>query len=116
MGSASTLDTSAPISELVSEGATTSTPEVLQWVAEVAELTQPSAVVWCDGSQDEWARITSEMVDAGTLISLNKDLRPGSFLARSHPATLPGSRIVPSSAARTKQRLAPRTTGALPLR
>ncbi|MCA0379137.1 MAG: phosphoenolpyruvate carboxykinase (GTP) [Actinobacteria bacterium] len=86
MGSASTLDTSAPISELVSEGATTSTPEVLQWVAEVAELTQPSAVVWCDGSQDEWARITSEMVDAGTLISLNKDLRPGSFLARSHPA------------------------------
>ena len=86
MGSASTLDTSAPISELVTEGATTSNPEVLQWVTEVAELTQPAAVVWCDGSQDEWNRITSEMVEAGTLIALNKDLRPGSFLARSHPA------------------------------
>ena len=48
MGSASTLDTSAPISELVTEGATTSNPEVLQWVTEVAELTQPAAVVWCD--------------------------------------------------------------------
>ena len=86
MGSASTLDTSAPISELVTEGATTSNPEVLQWVTEVAELTQPAAVVWCNGSQDEWNRITSEMVEAGTLIALNKDLRPGSFLARSHPA------------------------------
>jgi phosphoenolpyruvate carboxykinase (GTP) len=86
MGSASILDTSAPISELVTEGRATSNPEVLQWVSEVAELTQPSAVVWCNGSQDEWNRITAEMVEAGSLIPLNKDLRPGSFLARSHPA------------------------------
>ena len=86
MGSASILDTSAPISEIVTEAATTSNPEVLQWVTEVAELTQPSAVVWCNGSQDEWNRITAEMVEAGSLIPLNKDLRPGSFLARSHPA------------------------------
>ncbi len=86
MGSASILDTSAPISEIVTEAATTSNPEVLQWVTEVAELTQPSAVVWCNGSQDEWNRITAEMVEAGALIPLNKDLRPGSFLARSHPA------------------------------
>ena len=86
MGSASILDTSAPISEIVTEGRATSNPEVLQWVSEVAELTQPSAVVWCNGSQDEWNRITAEMVEAGALIPLNKDLRPGSFLARSHPA------------------------------
>ncbi|NLA64698.1 MAG: phosphoenolpyruvate carboxykinase (GTP) [Leucobacter sp.] len=70
---------------MVREAATTENPEILQWVTEVAELTKPDAVVWCDGSQDEWNRITSEMVEAGSLIALNKDLRPGSFLARSHP-------------------------------
>ncbi|WP_033349591.1 phosphoenolpyruvate carboxykinase (GTP) [Leucobacter salsicius] len=74
------------IAELVRAQATTSNTEVLAWVTEVAELTQPDAVVWCDGSQDEWNHLTTEMVEAGTLIRLNKDLRPGSFLARSHPA------------------------------
>ncbi len=86
MGSASTLDTATSVADLVRENATTQNPEVVQWVVEVAELTKPDAVVWCDGSQDEWNRITSEMVEAGSLIPLNKDLRPGSFLARSHPA------------------------------
>ena len=86
MGSASTLETPATIADMVREGATTTNPEVLQWVTEVAELTKPSAVVWCDGSQDEWNQITAEMVETGSLIPLNKDLRPGSYLARSHPA------------------------------
>ncbi|GAA2833634.1 phosphoenolpyruvate carboxykinase (GTP) [Leucobacter komagatae] len=78
--------TLASITELVRENATTDNAEVLQWVTEVAELTQPDAILWCDGSQDEWNRITSEMVEAGSLIPLDKNLRPGSFLARSHPA------------------------------
>ncbi|MGK0721275.1 phosphoenolpyruvate carboxykinase (GTP) [Leucobacter sp. W1478] len=73
------------IAEKVAEGANTSNPEVLQWVAEVATLTQPDAIVWCDGSQGEWDRLTAEMVEAGSLIPLNKNLRPGSYLARSHP-------------------------------
>ena len=77
--------TLSPIAELVREGATTDNTEVIEWVAGVAELVKPDAVVWCDGSQDEWNRITSEMVEAGTLIPLNKNLRPGSFLARSTP-------------------------------
>lgn len=85
MGSASTLESSQQFSERVREFATTSNPEVLQWVTEVAELTTPDDIVWCDGSQDEWNRITAEMVEAGSLIPLNKDLRPGSYLARSHP-------------------------------
>lgn len=76
----------ASIADLVRENATTSNPEILQWVTEVAELTQPDSIYWCDGSQDEWNRITSEMVEAGTLIPLNKNLRPGSFLARSNPS------------------------------
>lgn len=78
--------TLASIADLVRENATTSNPEILQWVTEVAEHTQPDSIYWCDGSQDEWNRITSEMVEAGTLIPLNKNLRPGSFLARSNPS------------------------------
>ena len=86
MGSNTTATAEKPFAEIVRDGATTTNEEVLSWVTEVAELTKPDAVVWCDGSQDEWNHLTSEMVEAGTLIRLNKDLRPGSYLARSHPA------------------------------
>ena len=86
MGSNETTEATISIAELVRAQATTANTEVLAWVTEVAELTKPDAVVWCDGSQDEWNHLTTEMVEAGTLIRLNKDLRPGSFLARSHPA------------------------------
>ena len=39
--------------------------ELLRWVRETAELTQPDEVVWCDGSQEEWRRITDLLVSAG---------------------------------------------------
>lgn len=83
MGSKTSVD--LDVVEMVNGSATTSNPEILKWVAEVAELTQPDRIEWCDGSQAEWDRIAREMVEAGTLIPLNKDLRPGSFLARSTP-------------------------------
>ena len=60
--------------------------KLLEWVEEVAALTQPDEVIWCDGSQDEWERLTQQMVDSGTLIRLNPALRPNSFLARSNPS------------------------------
>ena len=59
--------------------------EVLDWVNEVADLTTPDRVVWCDGSQDEWDRLTSELVEAGTYVRLDPAKKPNSFYAASDP-------------------------------
>lgn len=59
---------------------------VEQWVAETAKLTQPSDIVWCDGSESEWLKLSELLVSNGTLIRLNPELRPNSFLARTDPA------------------------------
>ncbi|MCX2731385.1 phosphoenolpyruvate carboxykinase (GTP) [Saccharopolyspora sp. NFXS83] len=56
---------------------------LLSWVREVAELTTPDRVVWCDGSQQEWTRLTDELVEAGTFTRLEK--KPNSFWAASDP-------------------------------
>ncbi|RYV51563.1 phosphoenolpyruvate carboxykinase (GTP) [Pengzhenrongella frigida] len=56
------------------------------WVAQVAALTEPARIEWCDGSDQEWARLTDLLVDRGTLLRLDPVLRPDSYLARSAPS------------------------------
>ena len=66
--------------------APTNNKRLLAWVQEVAELTTPDRIEWCDGSEEEWHRLTAQLVTTGTLIPLNSEIRPNSFLARSHPS------------------------------
>jgi phosphoenolpyruvate carboxykinase (GTP) len=57
---------------------------LLSWVQEVAELTTPDEVVWCDGSDAEWDRLTRKLEAAGTLKRLSK--KPNSFWCASDPS------------------------------
>jgi phosphoenolpyruvate carboxykinase (GTP) len=68
------------------DSAPTKHARLLAWVAEIAELTQPDRVYWCDGSDEEWQRLSSELVENGTLTPLNAQKRPNSFYARSSPS------------------------------
>src|SRR5690606_32101921 len=58
---------------------------LLAWVREVAELTQPARVRWCDGTDAEWNALTDELVEAGTLVRLNEQQKPNSVWARTDP-------------------------------
>ena len=67
------------------DDAPTSNQKLLAWVGEVAALTQPDRVEWCDGSQEEWDRLTAVLVESGTFIALDPVKRPNSFYATSDP-------------------------------
>ena len=71
----------------VRAGAPAEAPEdLITFVTETANLAKPDSIHWADGSEEEWDRLTSEMVDAGMFTRLNPDKRPNSFLARSLPS------------------------------
>ena len=59
--------------------------DVERWVEEIAALTTPDRVVWCDGSEGERAQLTSECLETGELIALNQEKMPGCYLHRSSP-------------------------------
>ena len=67
------------------DGAPTAHAGLRAWVDEVARLVQPDRVEWCDGSDEEYARLCDLMVEQGTFVRLDPVRRPNSFLARSDP-------------------------------
>ncbi|MEA2267039.1 MAG: phosphoenolpyruvate carboxykinase, partial [Solirubrobacteraceae bacterium] len=71
---------------MIQTTAPTKHQRLLAWVAEIAELTRPDQVQWCDGSDAEYERLCQTLIDAGTFQRLAGDKRPHSFLALSDPA------------------------------
>ena len=63
----------------------TKNQHLLEWVDEMARLTKPDRIVWCDGSEEEKHRLTEEAVAKGILIPLNQQKLPGCYLHRSQP-------------------------------
>ena len=61
----------------------TQNQELENWVNEVANLTNPDSIYWCNGSQDEYENFISEMLDTGDLMKLNEESFPNCFLHRS---------------------------------
>ena len=66
--------------------ATTEHPGLRAWVEEIAALTQPDDIYWCDGSAEEYDQLAQVLIDAGTFERLSDSKRPGSYLALSDPA------------------------------
>ncbi|MFE3752679.1 phosphoenolpyruvate carboxykinase (GTP) [Nocardia tengchongensis] len=72
-----------PTATLATTAAPSAHPDIAAWVAEVAELTTPEQIVYCDGSRDEWDRLTGELVAKGTFVALSA--KPNSFWCVSDP-------------------------------
>jgi phosphoenolpyruvate carboxykinase (GTP) len=65
--------------------APTENKRLLAWVGEIAALTQPDSIHWCDGSADEYDALCQTLIDAGTFVRLSDARRPNSYLALSDP-------------------------------
>jgi phosphoenolpyruvate carboxykinase (GTP) len=75
-----------PMSQTIAAEAPTTHAKLLDWVGEIADLTQPAAVHWCDGSAEEYDSLAQTLIDARTFERLSDAKRPNSYLALSDPA------------------------------
>jgi len=73
------------VSETTEVTAPTNNAKLLAWVDEIAQLTQPDSIYWCDGSAEEYNRLAEGLVEAGTFEKLSDAKRPNSYLATSDP-------------------------------
>ena len=64
--------------------APTDNEHLIDWINEAVDLFEPEKVVFADGSDEEWNRLADELVAAGTLIKLNEEKRPNSYLSLIH--------------------------------
>ena len=74
------------MSQTTAATAPTTHAKLLAWVEEIANLTQPDAIHWCDGSAEEYDALAQALIDAGTFERLSDAKRPNSYLALSDPA------------------------------
>ena len=70
----------------------TNNQALLKWLDKMVEMCTPKEVRWCDGSDEEWEELTSLMIGQGSMIKLNEQIRPNSFLVRSDPRDVAGWR------------------------
>src|SRR3954447_7228487 len=74
------------MSQPIAATAPTTHAKLLDWVGEIANLTQPDAIHWCDGSAEEYDALAQALIDSGTFERLSDAKRPNSYLALSDPA------------------------------
>src|SRR5436309_14996848 len=84
------------------------------WVEEVSQTTRPDSVVWGDGCEAENERLIGEMLADGTLIDLNHDVHPGSYVHRSNPHDVARTEHRTFIASQAKEEAGPNDNGKPP--
>ena len=86
---------------------TTRLKSLSDWVAQVAELTSPDRIHWCDGTEQEYRKLVDEMLDSGTLLELNQEHYPGLLPAPLGPEDVARVEHLTSSARSDKDDAGP---------